>query len=213
MDNRFKNIAIALSGAVQATDLVSAIALTSTADEAALTTTLKSLYTFHVDSIDNVYGDIRHIQYGSKCLLRILQRNYNLRDRENARYLFSLMLLTKQLQNDPEKLKQLRHRLEYAASQAKYFGPIHENVLSNLADTYLRIVSINRFRISIAGKKQHLASSTNMDKIRAILLAGIRSVILWYQVGGSKWQFIFRRRRIENALKDLLLPHRSTEKP
>ena len=41
------------------------------------------------------------------------------------------------------------------------------------------------------------------DKIRACLLAGIRSAVLWRQVGGSKWQLLFHRKKLVQAAQQL----------
>ena len=43
------------------------------------------------------------------------------------------------------------------------------------------------------------------DKIRACLLAGIRSAVLWRQVGGSKWQLLFHRKKLVQAARQLYL--------
>jgi len=43
-----------------------------------------------------------------------------------------------------------------------------------------------------------------INKIRALLLAGIRSAMLWRQCGGSRWRFIFFRRKIQREAEFLL---------
>ncbi|HLR87578.1 MAG TPA: DUF489 family protein, partial [Wenzhouxiangella sp.] len=40
--------------------------------------------------------------------------------------------------------------------------------------------------------------------VRAILLAGLRSAILWHQVGGRQWQLIFRRGKMLQEARSLL---------
>ncbi len=47
-------------------------------------------------------------------------------------------------------------------------------------------------------------------KIRALLLAGIRSSVLWRQMGGSRLQFIFSRQKIKKTAEKLLLRLRET---
>ena len=46
---------------------------------------------------------------------------------------------------------------------------------------------------------QFLQNPRNAERIRALLLAGIRSATLWRQLGGNRWQLFFSRRKI---LKD-----------
>ena len=49
----------------------------------------------------------------------------------------------------------------------------------------------------LANTKQQ---SDNAAKIRALLLSGIRSARLWRQLGGHRWQLIFSRRKLLDAL-------------
>ena len=37
-------------------------------------------------------------------------------------------------------------------------------------------------------------------EIRALLLAALRSAVLWRQCGGSLWDFVFRRREMAAAI-------------
>ncbi|MFT5655266.1 MAG: CII-binding regulator of phage lambda lysogenization HflD [Arenicella sp.] len=40
--------------------------------------------------------------------------------------------------------------------------------------------------------------------MRAMLLAGIRSAVLWQQKDGGKFKLIWQRTRMQNAARDLL---------
>lgn len=51
---------------------------------------------------------------------------------------------------------------------------------------------------------RHLQDSRNADKVRALLLAGIRSAMLWRQLGGRRWQLLFSRRKLLDQLYPLL---------
>ncbi|RLA21365.1 MAG: lysogenization regulator HflD, partial [Gammaproteobacteria bacterium] len=44
----------------------------------------------------------------------------------------------------------------------------------------------------------------NKNKIRALLLSGIRAALLWRQCGGSRWKIIFQRKKITNTCLQLL---------
>jgi len=41
------------------------------------------------------------------------------------------------------------------------------------------------------------------NRIRALLLAGIRSAVLWYQLGGRRWRLVVYRRRIQHTAANL----------
>jgi len=51
---------------------------------------------------------------------------------------------------------------------------------------------------------RYLQQSTNAARIRALLLAGIRSARLWRQLGGHRWQLLFSRRKLLAELYPLL---------
>jgi len=42
------------------------------------------------------------------------------------------------------------------------------------------------------------------NKIRTLLLAGIRAAVLWRQMGGNRWQLLFSRKDIINDAKMLI---------
>jgi high frequency lysogenization protein len=46
----------------------------------------------------------------------------------------------------------------------------------------------------VNGEHNHLSNPDNANKIRALLLAAIRSAVLWDQCGGSRWQIMFNRK-------------------
>jgi high frequency lysogenization protein len=43
-----------------------------------------------------------------------------------------------------------------------------------------------------------------VGEVRATLLAALRSAVLWRQVGGSYWDFLFSRRAMVETAQDLL---------
>jgi high frequency lysogenization protein len=49
-----------------------------------------------------------------------------------------------------------------------------------------------------------LKSDANQHHIRALLLAGLRSALLWNQVGGKRRHFIFSRKQMLKAAQQLL---------
>lgn len=59
-------------------------------------------------------------------------------------------------------------------------------------------------RLQIHGEMQFLQNPRNAERIRALLLAGIRSATLWQQLGGNRWQLFFSRRKILNDAYALL---------
>jgi high frequency lysogenization protein len=73
---------------------------------------------------------------------------------------------------------------------------LHPNLLANLADIYSRTLSTLQPRIMVRGEPLYLNNPDNQNRIRTLLLAGIRAAWLWRQVGGSRWKILFGRNRL-----------------
>ncbi|SRR5574344_839385 len=61
---------------------------------------------------------------------------------------------------------------------------------------YQSIISPNFAKLLIYGEERNLKLVENQERIRALLLAGVRAVILWRQVGGRRRFLVFRRKAI-----------------
>ncbi|MDX1397057.1 MAG: DUF489 family protein [Oceanospirillum sp.] len=48
-----------------------------------------------------------------------------------------------------------------------------------------------------------MRQNSNAEKVRALLFAGIRSAILWHQLGGRRWKLLLGRKKILRALDDV----------
>jgi high frequency lysogenization protein len=61
----------------------------------------------------------------------------------------------------------------------------------------------------VNGESHYLTRPDMANKIRACLLAGIRSATLWQQCGGTRWKFLFYRKKMLLVLHDLIAQSRS----
>ncbi len=197
------NQTIALAGIAQACALVNDIATTGRADNDALEASINSILQTDPESVLAVYGGLEGVKRGLTVLEQQLtgQRTANPRE---ARYAASLIILEKQLSNRPEMLKTIADGINKAQSQAEHFGLLHENVLANLGDLYHRTISTIPLRIMVDGEPQYLSNQTNVNKIRALLLAGIRSAMLWRQCGGARWKLLLFRKKYQDEVIFLL---------
>jgi high frequency lysogenization protein len=95
--------------------------------------------------------------------------------------------------------------IEVAQAQAESFGSVmHENVLANLGDLYHSTISTLQPRIMVNGEQEFLALPNTVNKIRALLLAGIRASMLWRQCGGARWNFLVFRKKLQDESIKLL---------
>jgi high frequency lysogenization protein len=58
-------------------------------------------------------------------------------------------------------------------------------------------------RIHVKGVPEHLRKQDVADKIRALLLSGIRSALLWQQLGGRRWHLFVYKKRIRDCVTDV----------
>lgn len=197
------NQAVALAGLSQSVQLVCEIAKTGNADPYDLETCLSSLLKINADSVGDVYGELKNLRSGLSLLERQLGAPETV-DTEMARHGAALVYLEGKYKNQTAMQKTVRQGLERATAQAAHFGVTHENVIASLADLYKNTISQLTPRIIVQGEQVHLENTANANKIRALLLAGIRSAWLWRQCGGSRLGFLLNRRKLAEEARRLL---------
>ena len=197
------NQTIALAGIAQACSLVRQLATTGNCDQEAMAASIGSVLKIDSDSVADVFGGLTGVRHGLEQLDRQLTSRVAANP-EQARYAAQLVYLQKQLNKNPDMLNKIRIGITKAQAQAEHFGMMHENVLANLADIYHSTVSTLQPRIMVNGDQQYLGSQNTVNKIRALLLAGIRSGLLWRQCGGSRWHLLVYRKKIQDEANRLL---------
>ncbi len=201
--NTLSNQTIALAGIAQACSLVHQLATTGNCQSSALEASIASLLKIDADSVLDIYGGLSGIEHGLQQLTTQLGSRV-LASPEQARYAAQIVYLQKQLAAKPDMQKTIQGGVGKAQSQAQHFGILHENVLANLADVYHSTISTLQPRIMVQGDQQYLGTPSTVNKIRALLLAGIRAALLWRQCGGSRWKLLFFRKKIQDEAKFLL---------
>lgn len=200
--NTFTNQTIALAGIAQATALVNQLATTGTADPVALKASIGSLLKIDSASVTDVFGGLSGLKLGLEHFHE--QISGAVTHSESARYAASIVFLERQLSEQPKMLKTIQIGVQKAQAQAEYFDVMHENVLANLGDLYFQTISTLQPRIMVNGDELYLSRSDTVNKIRALLLAGIRATLLWRQCGGARWKFLFYRKKLQTEAKFLL---------
>ncbi len=96
--------------------------------------------------------------------------------------------LAKKVLKNPELFKHLQRRLVPIISQASHLGLTNDIVIHELGSLYRQVFLGRQLQIPVRGKLDSLKKSIVVDNIYAVLVAGIRAAVLWYQVGGNRWQ-------------------------
>ncbi|MGV8863464.1 MAG: high frequency lysogenization protein HflD [Pseudomonas sp.] len=196
---------VALGGVFQAAVLVDKIAKTGQVSEAALGCMLGSLLVMDPKDTLEVYGgDDLNLREGYRSLVSALERDPTSLQREPLRYALSMLGLERQLAKRDDLLEVIGKRLPQIKSQVEHFGQVHDNVIAASGALYQDTLSTMRQRIQVHGDMRNLQQPNNASKIRALLLAGIRSARLWRQLGGHRWQLVISRRKLLKELYPML---------
>lgn len=185
--------AMALAGIYEAAVQVEKLATQGLKDKASFDVLLNSLFIQNPDRAEDVYSS--SLENGFTSLIQFLQHGRR-KGSHADRYVHGLLYLQKKLSSSPSMLSTIGQRLDAARSQVDHFGLDHENVIANLASVYSDTISTFNFRIQVMGEMTYLQQTRIANQIRALLLAGIRSATLWRQLGGNRWQFIFKRQKL-----------------
>ncbi|MBL8251686.1 MAG: high frequency lysogenization protein HflD [Candidatus Competibacter sp.] len=192
---------IALAGLLQAVELVRAIARRGHANAEDVDTCLGSLLKIDAPSSSAIYGGSHRLRAG----LRLLEQQLsNPRDMEITRYAVALLGLERKLARRGDLLKAIGEGLEDIIQNLTHFPINHSNTVARFADLYLKNVSTLSPRIMVNGDQIHLNNPENANRIRALLLAGIRAATLWRQSGGGRLTLLLRRNTLLRATRVLL---------
>lgn len=192
---------IALAGAMQAADLARGIARRGQANQDDIETCLASLIRIDAPSSADIYGGVARLRSG----LRLLEQQLNNpRDMELTRYVIALMRLERQLSRRDDLLRLIRAGIEDIIQNLAHFPLDHGNTIASFADLYLKTLSTLSPRIMVSGDPVHLNNPANTNRIRALLLAGVRAAILWRQSGGGRLTLLLRRNPLLRETRLLL---------
>lgn len=194
---------LALAGVFQAAALVQQVAHTGQCAESSFETSMRSLFATDPDSTLGVFGELKDLREGLSTLASVLSEQNRKQDIEILRYALNLLHLESKLNRRSDMLEVIGSRIDQARHTAQHFGYSHGNLVANLASIYTDTISTFRMRIQVTGDPGILQREDNAARIRALLLAGIRSAVLWRQCGGRRWQLVFTRRKVTATAREL----------
>lgn len=191
--NNFESRTLAFAGVFRAAALVNTLANEGTISDDDLRISVESIFDTDPENVIEVFGKVENLSVGFTTMLNQLGKDSQNRNIDIARYVVGMLFLERRLMKNSEMLETLSTGVELAARQSEHFSITHENVIANLADLYSRTISELGPRVMVNGEQSHLETTAISNKIRTVLLAGIRSAVLWQQLGGRRWHVIFNR--------------------
>ncbi|MGZ9595370.1 high frequency lysogenization protein HflD [Aeromonas dhakensis] len=201
MSDKFQDRTMAFAGICQAAYLVQKVARDGTCDEASLRESLSSILVTDPKQPLDVFGNHLAIRDGYRALVEQLGADGSQKNAELTRYVVSLIALERKLAKRKDILNMLGERIGQIGRQQQHFDLLDEQILANMASIYSDLISPIGPRIQVAGTPLFLQQPLVQHKVRALLQAGIRACVLWRQLGGSRTQIIFARKKMVELAK------------
>ena len=193
---------LALAGLVQALAEVRRIAETGQADASVLATALDSVFRIDAESAAAVFGTATDLRPGL-LLLRDYFGNQN-KDEALPRLALAVLQIERRFVRDGAMVQQVQDGIAATAPLAERLGSSHPDVLAALGKLYADTVSNLRPKVMVQGNPHYLGQADIVSEIRALLLAALRSAVLWRQMGGSLFDFLLGRRQMLAAIESAL---------
>jgi len=175
-------------------------------DQKSWEVSLNSLYKIDAKSTEDIFNnDLSGLALGLNTLIKSFNKdNYYI---NVIKYTITLLSLASKLQQRPEMMETIAKGLNDSKVLQNTDDPLNSSVVAKLAQIYSKTISQMQPRVIVAGQPFHLKDQAITEKIRAILLSGIRAAVLWKQLGGTQLQLLFKRKAFIDEAKKLLSNH------
>lgn len=200
----YEEQAVALAAVFECSLLVDQLARTGTLNDGPASCMVRSILNRNPETVLDTYGGTtQYIRQGLDGLEAMLARDSAALHRNALRYTMNLLVLERQMAKREDMLQVLGQRMEQIDNQVEHFGANHDNVWAGLGSLYQDTLSTLRMRIQVQGDMRYLQQADTANRIRGILLAGIRSARLWRQMGGHRWHLLVYRKRLLEAVRSV----------
>lgn len=198
MSGNIDDRVLALAGILQALAQVRRIADTGQSEAAPVEVALASVLRMEAETAEAVYGDAQGLRKGLNLLRDHLANKP--RDPALGKLALAVMQLERRFSRDDDMAGKVGAGIASAAESATRLGTSHPDLVNQLAELYADTISQLSPRIMVQGNPHYLGQAGVVAEIRALLLAALRSAVLWRHSGGSLWDFVFRRRDMAAAI-------------
>lgn len=202
--NKIQRQCLALSGVAQSAYLVKQLAHHGMVGQDKLNTLVRSLFITSPGTTEEIYGSVNRLNLGMQVLQEIVRNtggDNSLKTPDVMRYFLGILHLERKLGGRKDMLRIIGDKLEGLEHEALDSPDLASPaLLQQLAAVYQDTLSTLPFRVQVSGEANFLKNEEVADKIRAVLLAGIRSAVLWQQSDGRRWHLLLMRGKIERNL-------------
>jgi high frequency lysogenization protein len=196
-DNLYQRV-LALAGIIEACAGVQSLALSGQISLDSLQCLVQSIKMIDAPDVVSVFGDRSGLSRGLGLMAGGIGQATDGKAIDVYRYMNTLISLKKSLFADPIAQQKVIDRLDWIKTLDE------QELFASCAELYLEAVSSLRPRVYVQGEQRFLEQDAVSNKIRTMLLAGIRCVVLWEQLGGGRFEMLLRRKAYQSAANELL---------
>jgi high frequency lysogenization protein len=204
VNRNLRSRTIALAGLFQAVWLVRQTARGQLRDPDATRACIRSIFATDAASVTAVFGGIRSLSTGLEAMIAQLDAAAGGRDLELTGHVINLLSLARQLNRDRTMSEQIAAGLRQLARPADDADADDPALTGALATLYQQTISTLSPRVLVHGEQSLLENRATQNRLRSLLLAGIRAAVLWHQCGGSRWRLLVERGRMLACARSLL---------
>ena len=167
----------------------------------------------------DIYPNLGHLNLGLRTLDDMLSLGRSPENTSLVRYTWGMLSIRNKLDMNSAMQSNIRDRLQSIQSlllvpenatpwrmteTEKTDGQLQqEQTFEQLATLYQDTISTLSHRIQVHGQEDYLQNDYVSNRVRSLLLAGIRSAVLWHQLGGRRWRLILYRKRLQETASAL----------
>ncbi len=212
--SRWEQQNLALAAVAQCAALVHSYAARGDGPQVETCAAINPLLALDPPKISQIYPELGDLSLGLRTLQDIFSSDKMREHAEVVRYTLGMLLLRNRLVAGRSMQEEIRQRLRHvdllqpldAEALDDPDHPRHQEQdrqFRQLASLYQDTISTLSYRIQVQGKIDFLQDENIANKIRSLLFAGIRSAVLWYQLGGRRWRLVIYRKRIHETAHNL----------
>ena len=189
---------LAMAGVIQACDLVCQLARTGQCDEQLEQASVQSILVLDAVNSAAIFGGIQGVSQGLALLREGAMASASVENVELIRYVMSILHLQNQLYSKTERFAEFGQDVERLSQNNK------DELTVACSEVYQTYISGMRPQIIVQGENDYLQREDIPPRVRALLLAAIRSAVLWQQKGGSRFKMLLERSKYQRLAGQML---------
>jgi high frequency lysogenization protein len=191
---------LAFMGIAQAATLVDDIANGRPVSVDGEQAIVAAIFVTDPESVDEVIGNVGNYTSGL-ATARALLSTPDQRVVEAMKYTMAIIDISRRLRKNRPLTARLGELIGELAPSWQTLSP--DELFQQASAVYQSTISTLDRRVHVRGSGELLQQADVANRIRTLLLAGVRFAWLWQQLGGRRWHLLMRRSTMRKTLDDL----------